>query len=607
VRASKDHRDRSDLRAVEGLMHEFWVGGGQPGIAYGVIAGGELIHGAGLGVRRLDGPAPDVDTVFRIASMTKSFTAAAVLLLRDQGVLRLDDEVAEYVPEVAALRPPTDDAAPITVRSLLTMTAGFPTDDPWGDRRQDLPDEDFARLLTQGLSFSWTPGTAYEYSNLGYALLGRVITAVSGQPYPELVADRLLRPLGMDATVFSADAVPADRLAQGYRPAEQLGLDARGWLEVPFAGHGAFAPMGGLFSSVRDLARWVSGFSSAYPPRDGEPAGDHPLRRSSRREMQQPHVGLPATVTWASIAAAPSVRSAGYGFGLVVEEDPQFGTLVSHSGGYPGFGSHMRWHPASGLGVIVLGNSTYAAAARVGSRLLDTLLAGRPAIGRAPGASPAPASGSMVAATAAARADVDRLITAWDDALAARLFADNVDADEPLLHRRAAIERLRAEYGPLTADPAERVWSASPAHCSWLLHGSGGRVRVEIRLTPQVPPLVQTLSLVGVPYPSPAVRAAAEAAAEWLGHDDPGDLEGLPLAPGAEAAEITRQLRAGGVWAGRCTVSDVLAGDGVREVTFRLAGERTGLQLQLIVDPATGGIDSLTLTPLSPAGPATTV
>jgi hypothetical protein len=210
----------------------------------------------------------------------------------------------------------------------------------------------------------------------------------------------------------------------------------------------------------------------------------------------------------------------------------------------------------------------------------------------------------MVAATAAARADVDRLITAWDDALAARLFADNVDADEPLPRRRAAIERLGSQYGPLAPDPSEPVSSTSPAHCSWWLRGPGGRVRVEIRLTPQSPPLVQTLTLVGVPHPSPRVRAAAESVAEWLGHDDPGDLDGLVLAPRAEVAEMSRQLRAGGVWAGRCTVSGVLAGDGTREVTFRLSGERMPLQLQLIVDPASGGIGTLMLSPLSPANPS---
>ena len=609
MQASNDPRTVPDLTSVGPLVRDFHDAAGQPGLAYGVVAGGELVLSGGAGARALGGPVPDADTVFRIASMTKSFTAATVLLLRDEGLLRLDDEVAGYVPEAAALRPPTDDAAPITIRSLLTMTAGLPTDDPWGDRRQDLPDDDFARLLAGGLSFTWTPGTAYEYSNLGYALLGRVIAAASGRPYAELVTERLLTPLGMTSTVYTADAVPAERLALGYRAVEadleqrSERSEQREWQQVPFAGYGAFAPMGGLFSSVRDLARWVAGFTDAYPPRDGEPVGGHPLRRASRREQQQPHYALPAAVTWTSVAAPPAVRSVGYGFGLVVEHDAQFGTLVSHSGGYPGFGSHMRWHPASGLGVIVLANSTYAGAGRLGTQLLDALLAANPAAGRPPGAAPppAPASGSMGAATAAARRDVTRLISGWDDALAADLFADNVDADEPLPLRRAGIERLVKElgpFGPLEPDPEEPVTSSSPAQCTWWLRGAAGRIRVEIRLTPQSPPLVQTLTVTGVPNASPRMLAAAELVAERLGHDDPGVLEGLPLAAGADRPEVIRQLRAGGSWAGRSTVSGVLAGDGSRDVTFRLTGGRLPLQLRLIIDHASTDIAVITLTPL---------
>ncbi|MFZ0160107.1 MAG: serine hydrolase domain-containing protein, partial [Kineosporiaceae bacterium] len=366
-----------DLDLVEHLVDRHRADALEPGLAYGVVLDGHLVHSGGRG---LGTPAvtPDADTVFRIASMTKVFTAAAVLLLRDDGRLRLDDEVATHVPEAAGLRPPTDDAPPITVRSLLTMAAGFPTDDPWGDRQQDLPDDDFARLLTAGLSFAWTPGTTFEYSNLGYALLGRVISAAAGEPYADVVTRRLLEPLGLTATGFTAQGVQAGRLAQGHQRSGDI------WEPVPFAGHGAFAPMGGLFSTVRDLSRWVGWLAAAFPPRDdpgdGPPRGDRavqsPLSRASRRELQLPHLALPPTVTWRSIAEPPDVRGVGYGFGLVIEQDPRLGRLVSHSGGYPGFGSHMRWHPASGLGVVVLGNATYAPAQRLGTGLLDALLAG---------------------------------------------------------------------------------------------------------------------------------------------------------------------------------------------------------------------------------------
>src|SRR5215468_14682 len=106
--------------------------------------------------------------------MTKSFTAAAVFLLRDEGALRLDDLSEASVPELAGLCSLAGSAS-VTIRQLLTMTAGFPTDDPWGDRLQGQPLAEFAEFLAGGVSLAWVPGTRFEYSNLGYAILGRVI------------------------------------------------------------------------------------------------------------------------------------------------------------------------------------------------------------------------------------------------------------------------------------------------------------------------------------------------------------------------------------------------------------------------------------------------
>ena len=193
-----------DLARVERQVDAFFAEGGQPGLAYGIVRHGRLVHAGGRGVAALpaggEQQVPGPDTVFRIASMTKSFTASALLLLRDEGMLALDDEAARVRARAGQARAPTADAPPITVRMLLTMAAGFPTDDPWGDRQQGLPLEDFARLLEGGLSFAWSPGVAFEYSNLGYALLGRVVAAAAGQDYRDVVHERLLVPLGMAST-----------------------------------------------------------------------------------------------------------------------------------------------------------------------------------------------------------------------------------------------------------------------------------------------------------------------------------------------------------------------------------------------------------------------
>src|SRR6266852_2459395 len=184
-----------DFAVMDTLAAGYHQRGGQPGLAYGIVAGGELVHAAGLGERHLGGPPPDADTVFRIASMTKSFTASAILAPRDAGLLKLEDLAEEYVPELRGWPLASPDAARISIRHLLTMTAGFPTDDPWGDRQQGLPLQDFAALLAGGFGFNWAPCTRVEYSNLGYAILGRVITAVTGVAYRDYIRHRLLNPL----------------------------------------------------------------------------------------------------------------------------------------------------------------------------------------------------------------------------------------------------------------------------------------------------------------------------------------------------------------------------------------------------------------------------
>ncbi|MGZ5300061.1 MAG: serine hydrolase domain-containing protein, partial [Actinomycetota bacterium] len=125
----------TDFAEVDRLVDAFIAGEPVPGVAYGVIVGGELLHTRGVGTTTIGTEAPPTpDTVFRIASMTKSFTAATVLLLRDEGHLRLDDPVADHVPELQGQRPSHTGAPPITLRHLLSMSAGFPSDDPWGDR-----------------------------------------------------------------------------------------------------------------------------------------------------------------------------------------------------------------------------------------------------------------------------------------------------------------------------------------------------------------------------------------------------------------------------------------------------------------------------------------
>jgi CubicO group peptidase (beta-lactamase class C family) len=568
---------------------------------------------------------PDERTVFRIASMSKSFTASAILLLRDAGALALDDPATQYVPELAgrafgASDTPLSNAGPITIRNLLTMTAGFPTDDPWGDRQQGLPIEEFRALLADGVGFNWAPGTRFEYSNLGYAVLGLIVTAASGVPYDEFVRTRLLAPLGMTRTGFAAEEFSGDELALGYR------RGPNGWEKVPFDPYGAFAPMGGVFSCVADLTTWSAGFAAAFPP--GKDPDAHPLAAASRRQMQ-----LPQAVTgWRApdrIPGGPPAAPSYYGFGLFVDEDPALGRVVSHSGGYPGFGSNMRWHPATGAGVIALGNGTYAAMYALAELVLKALLtpsatyhvalappadSGSADSGSADSGSADSGSGAGLAANAgpagapwpetlAAADAVNGLLNDWNDAAADALFSENVALDRPYRERRADLALLRSRIGSFTVDRGRPAESDTPAHRRWWLAGERGTVAVAIQLNPQLPPRVQSLALAIPPAAGSVLARTLTAVTAWLnGSGDAAWPAALPFAPGTDGGLIARRLRMAATWAGPVTPGVFQAGDGSGSLTVELAGEHATVTLSLLVNAATGELRQADVALLPPGG-----
>src|SRR3954470_21715188 len=194
---------------IDRLFAQYATDAHVPGAAWGIIVDGELAHTGTAGYRDVPSKAPVTpDTVFRIASMTKSFTAMAVLELRDEGKLSLDDPAEKYVPELTALVYPTTDSPKLTVRHLLSHAEGFPEDNPWGDQQLADSDEQLSALITAGIPFSNAPAVAYEYSNFGFAILGRLVANVSRggraetptAAYTKYVTEHVLKPLGMVST-----------------------------------------------------------------------------------------------------------------------------------------------------------------------------------------------------------------------------------------------------------------------------------------------------------------------------------------------------------------------------------------------------------------------
>ena len=473
---------------VDRLFTQFMAGRHVPGAAWGVIVDGRLAHTGVSGLRDVGARAAvDADTVFRIASMTKSFTAMSILKLRDEGKLSLDDPAERYVPEMAGMKYSSSDAPKITVRHLLSHAEGFPEDNPWGDRQLADTDEQLSKMLRGGIPFANAPGVAYEYSNLGFAILGRIVTTVSKTKYEDYVAANILRPLGMSATTLEPATVAANRLAHGYRWEDEQ------WKNEPLLANGSFGSMGGMLTSVRDLSRYVGVFLSAWPPRDG--AEEAPIRRSSLREMQHLWSPTPASVT-RDRDGVVQLNLGGYGYGLRISQNCAFKTIVSHGGGLPGFGSTMTWLPDYNLGIVAFGNLTYTGWGGVAVSALETLVKNADLRPRQPVPSPA---------LSETRDKVSRLVVKWDDRLADSIAADNLFLDLTRDRRRAEIESLRASVGACAPgsgfDTVENALRGS-----WTMRCEKGNLEVSITLAPTMPPTVQFLSV----RPPPATPPRAE-------------------------------------------------------------------------------------------------
>jgi CubicO group peptidase (beta-lactamase class C family) len=482
---------RDALPAIDQLVADTAAEHHCPSIVWGLVVDGELAHVGSTGTvgDEADGTlrAPTEHTVYRIASMTKSFTAAAVLSLRDDGVLSLDDPIVRHAPELAVVAPSNDDAAPIRIRDLLSMAAGIATDDAWADRHLDITDDELDAALAGGILFAGQPGDTYEYSNLGYGLIGRIVKRATGQRVQDLISERFLGPLGMDRSTW----VMPDH-DDWARPFAEV--DGRAVADDLPLGDGEIAPMGGIWTTLTDLSTWVAWLDDAFPARSGDDSG--PLSRASRRELQQVHryIGL--------AAVGERQIGTGYGYGLRVRDDARIGRVVTHSGGVPGYGSTMRWLSGTGFGCVALANITYAPMVTMGESMFE-LLADHHAL-------PAPPTADTTLVERLGRRLV-ALLTDWDDAVADELFTDNIALDEPYERRRtAAREWIDACGGRLQI---ERVQASSLTSGELLIaHPSGTAVELDLQIAPLVPPRIQTF---GIDLPDEAsTDARADAAGD---------------------------------------------------------------------------------------------
>ena len=282
-----------------------------------VARDGEVLLDRGYGFANREWSVPnDGDTKFRLGSVTKQFTAVAIMLLNERGLVDLDAPVKTYLPDA----PAAWDG--VTVRHLLTHTAGVPNFTDFDDygaskTRPATIDRLSARFRDRPLDFQ--PGEGWSYSNSGYILLTAIVEKASGKSYAEFVAETLFQPLGMADSGYDSHAAVLPRRASGYAPT------ARGIVNADYIDMSIPQGAGALYSTTRDLLKWEQGLFGGR------------------------------LLTPASLALLTTPVRNQYAFGLAVTQAGG-NTTIAHSGGIEGFNTHMAWDPDRRMTVIVLGN-----------------------------------------------------------------------------------------------------------------------------------------------------------------------------------------------------------------------------------------------------------
>jgi len=460
---------------IEQLIKKHAIAKKIPGIAYGIVVDDELIIASATGLINLDNKLPATkNSSFRIASMTKSFTAMAIMKLRDEGKLSLSDPVAKYIPEMEKLIYLTSDAPVIDIENLLTMTAGLPEDNPWGDRQLDETDKMLTDLISQGVSFSNIPSYEYEYSNTGFALLGNIVSKVSGKPFQEYISENILKPLGMEHTFWEFSTISQDQLAIGYRWEDEQ------WEKEPMLHDGSYGAMGGLITSIEDFGKYVSFHLSAWPPRSDEDTG--PVKRSTLREMQTPQFAqLYANGKDWNGKPCPSIR--GYGYGLGIIKNCTGRTCVSHGGALPGFGSNYAFYPEYGVGVMAFCNLTYTSPYPLLEieQLLFEKAGLQPRI--------LPVSDILVIR----KDQVVKIIRDWDADTETEILAENFYLDESREHWKTEIKEMFDKAGEIKS--IGNINPENQLRGSFDIKTLNGVISVFFTLSPENNPKLQELDI----------------------------------------------------------------------------------------------------------------
>ncbi len=320
---------------------------GYPGMAVGVVSDQRVVWANGFGLANVAGKvAMTPQTKIRMASHSKLFTATAIMQLREQGKLHLDDPVSKHLPWFAVTSTRPDDP-PITIEELLTHSSGLPREaaDHW--TTYDFPTREELKELVPKRQAAFPAETRWKYSNLAYTLAGLVVEQVSGETWADYVTRHIYQPLGMVNSSVDKD-VPG--LATGYGRRMPDGSRAT----MPFVDARGMAAATGITSTVEDMARFVSAQF-----RQGAAGGDRILNTASLREMHRVRM---LENNW--------TRGNGIGFSVTRNRDKLY---VGHGGSYPGYITNTLIDLKGKVGVIVLTNAQDGDAGGIATQLMNTV------------------------------------------------------------------------------------------------------------------------------------------------------------------------------------------------------------------------------------------
>ena len=335
-----------------------------PSLAVVAVRGNETVVARGYGWSDLEqGTAASAETVYLYCSMTKLFTATALMQLREHGLVELDQAVRAYLPDFPLQHP---SGREITVRHLLSHSSGIANPIPvsWVHLAEEpaVTLDDFTRrLLAKHHRLTFEPGSRYAYSNLGYLVLGRVIERLSGQSYTDYIRQQILEVLDMHRTGFSYDHLQGQDIATGYvRSWSMMGLLGRFLVDrrifgATRNGYTAFhrflidgAPYGGLLGPVSELGNFLKAYLNG-----GTFQGRRLLEPSSIAEMLTPQRNQHGEEFSTSGHEMP--ERVGLGWHLAGDGEMH---SCYHIGGGGGYRSELRIYPSLGYGTAVMGNET---------------------------------------------------------------------------------------------------------------------------------------------------------------------------------------------------------------------------------------------------------